>query len=114
MERERKKEIIAEYKQQRTAGGVYRIFNKETGKGLVKADINLEAVHNRFNFSKKTDTCIFLTLKQDWNKYGSKSFDFEILQEIKCKDEEDTKAFRDRLKKLEEVWKEKFDADKLY
>ena len=114
MDKARKKEIITEYKQQKATGGVYRIRNMETGKSLIKADVNLEAVENRFNFSQKTNSCIMLKLQQDWNKYGSKVFVFEILKQIKIDNTESPVDFRRRLKNLEEEWKAKYPGEQLY
>lgn len=114
MNKERKKEIITEYKQQKTTGGVYRIRNIETGKSLIKADVNLEAVENRFNFSQKTNSCIMPKLQQDWNKHGPKAFVFEIIKQIKIDNTESSAAFRKRLKNLEEEWKTKYSGEQLY
>ena len=114
MDKERKKQIISEYKQQKTTGGVYRIYNKQTNKSLIKADINLQAVQNRFRFSQKLNNCYTIILQQDWLKYGTDAFAFEILMEIEMKSEENLKVFRDRLKRLEEEWKEKYSSEGLY
>ena len=114
MEKAKRKQIIAEYKQQKTTGGVYRILNKETGKSLIKSDINMEAIRNRFNFAQKTNTCIILKLQHDWNKYGSEAYVLETFEEIEIKNDKNLKAFRDRLKKLEEKWKEKYTEEQLY
>ena len=57
----RKKELVAEYKQQTITGGIYRIFNKETEKSLIKGDINLEADKNRLRreaYSEQDQICI--------------------------------------------------------
>lgn len=114
MDKKRRKEIVAEYKQQKTKGGVYRIYNTETGRNLIKAEINLEAFKNRFDFSIKIDSCIMIKLQEDWSKYGSASFVLEILQETEMKSDETQKTFKDRLKLLEEEWKAKYDPVQLY
>ena len=53
-------------------------------------------------------------MKADWAQYGPDSFVLEILEEIKMENEESPRAFRDRLKKLEEQWKEKYPAELRY
>ena len=50
----------------------------------------------------------------DWMQYGPDGFALEILEEIEIKNEESTGAFRDRLKKLEEQWREKYPQELLY
>ena len=86
----------------------------DTGKSLIKGDVNLEAVENRFLFSKKINSAFTLTIAADWAKYGSDGFAIEIIEEIKPENEESSKAFRDRLKKLEGLHKEKYPEELLY
>ncbi len=114
MDKQRKKEIVAEYKQQKSTGGIYRIYNKETGKNFIKGESNLEAVANRFAFSQKINSAYTIVMNADWARYGPDSFAMEILEEIKIGGEESPKAFRDRLKKLEEQWREKYSPELLY
>ena len=114
MDKQRKKEIITEYKQQKSTGGIYCIYNKETGKSFIKGELNLEAVANRFAFSQKINSAYTIVMKEDWTQYGPDGFAMEILEEIKIGGEESSKAFRDRLKKLEEQWKEKYPPELLY
>jgi hypothetical protein len=114
MDKQRKKEIITEYKQQKSKGGVYCIFNKETGKRFIKGEYNLEAVKNRFSFSQKINSPYTVVMTADWMQYGPDGFALEILEEIEIKNEESPGAFRDRLKKLEEQWREKYPQELLY
>ena len=110
----RKKELIAEYKQQTNTGGVYRIFHTKTGKSLIKGDINLEAVENRLRFSQKINTPFTIALQQDWIRYGGDAFSIEILEETKQGAEESLGAFKDRLKRMAELWKEKYTPQQIY
>lgn len=114
MDKERKREIIADYKQQKTTGGVYAIKNRENDKLFIKGDINMEAAGNRFDFSQKVNSCVQIKMREDWEKYGPAAFTFEVIREIEQKSEESPKAFRDRLKKLEALCKEEYTPDKLY
>lgn len=114
MDKERKREIIADYKQQKTIGGVYVIKNKENGKVFIKGDINMEAARNRFDFSQKVNSCVQIKMREDWETYGPAAFTFEVIKEIEQKSEESPKSFRDRLKKLEELNKEEYAPDKQY
>lgn len=114
MEKQRKKEIITEYKQKKSTGGVYRIYNKETGKGFIKGDENLEAVENRLLFSQKINSAFTIVMAREWAEYGPDCFAMEILEETKIGDEESSRAFKDRLKKLEEKWKERYTPEQLY
>ncbi len=114
MDKQRKKEIITEYKQKKNTGGVYRIYNKKTGKSFIKGDADLEAVENRFLFSQKINSAFTIVMATDWAEYGPDSFAMEIMEETKIGSEESPRAFRDRLKKLGEQWKEKYPPELLY
>ncbi len=114
MEKERKREIIANYKQQKTTGGIYAIKNTENKKIFIKADINLEAARNRFDFSQKVNSCVQIKMREEWEKYGPGAFAFEILREIELGAEEPQRAFKDRLKKLEEECKSEYPEELLY
>ena len=114
MEKQRRKELVTEYKLQKTKGGIYRIVNQATGKSLVKAEINLEALRNRMNFSFQINSCPVLKLQEDWKKYGKDAFLFEILEEIEQGETEDLRGFKVRLADLEEKWKATHQPGGLY
>ena len=71
-------------------------------------------MENRFNFSVKTNSCINLKLREDWNKYGANSFTFEILEEIEMKPEIDRRQFKKQLDELADKYSEKMNEDELY
>lgn len=110
----RKKELIQEYKLRKLSGGVYKITNTANGRYWLKSETNIQGIKNRFEFSKKTNSCVHLKMKKDWDKYGAEAFNFEILDEIEMKDSQTIEEFIDDLKTLEEIWAEKFDAEKSY
>ena len=71
-------------------------------------------MQNRFNFSVKTNSCLNLKLRNDWNKYGSNSFTFEILEEVEMKSEMDRRQFKKQLDELADKYSEKMNEDELY
>lgn len=114
MEREKKREIINEYKQRKTAGGVYKVTNTANGRYMIKAEVDLQSFQNRFNFNQRMKGCLHPKMQKDHKEYGSEVFVLEILEEVEKKEEESTMGFRDRLKRLEESWAERFDREKAY
>lgn len=64
-------------------------------------------MQNRFNFSVKTNSCLNLKLRNDWNKYGANSFTFEILEEVEMKSEMDRRQFKKQLDELADKYSEK-------
>lgn len=111
---DRRKELLLEYKARKVSGGVYKITNTANERFLLKAVTNLQGDKNHFEFSQKTNSCVFLSMQKEWNEYGADAFTFEILEEIEMKDTQTLKDFKDDLKVLEEIWAEKFDAEKAY
>ncbi|KMW24696.1 hypothetical protein HMPREF0977_01691 [Clostridium sp. 1_1_41A1FAA] len=71
-------------------------------------------MQNRFNFSVKTNSCLNLKLRNDWNKYGANSFTFEILEEVEMKSEMDRRQFKKQLDELADKYSEKMNEDELY
>ena len=114
MKNEKRKQVIYEYKEKKTTGGVYKITNIETGKSLIKGEIDLKSMENRFNFSVSINSCLNPKLQSDQKKYGPKSFKFEILEEIEKKPELDNRQFKKQLNELAEKYIEKLDKEKLY
>lgn len=114
MNKDRKREIINEYKQKKTKGGVYKITNTANGKYMLKAEMDLQSFQNRFNFSMRMNTCLHPKMQKDFNEYGAEAFILEFLEEVEKKEEESVMGFRDRLKRLEETWADKFDQEKAY
>ena len=114
MKNEKRKQAIYEYKEKKTTGGVYKITNTESKKSLIKGEIDLASMHNRFNFSVKTNSCLNLKLRNDWKKYGANSFTFEILEEVEMKPEMDRRQFKKQLDELADKYAEKMNEDELY
>ncbi|WP_071162434.1 GIY-YIG nuclease family protein [[Clostridium] dakarense] len=109
-----RKEAILEYKERPVSGGIYKVTNTVNGKYLLINDIDLKSAENRFNFFKKTGSGIHMKVEKDVKEFGADKFKFEILEEIEMKEGQSKKDFKEDLKALEEVWKEKFDPSKSY
>jgi hypothetical protein len=109
-----KKELINEYKNKKQIGGICKITNIKTGKILLITAPNIEAIKNRFEFSKKMDSCINCKLQNDWNKYGSDSFDFEIIEELEENNEQTAKEFNEDLNLLLEIYLNKLSNEDMY
>lgn len=114
IDKERKKEIVSQYKQRKTTGGVYKVTNTANGKYMLKAEVDLQSFQNRFNFSVRMNSCLHPKMQKDFNAYGAEAFTLEFLEEVEKKEEESNMGFKDRLKRLEEQWAEKFDKEKAY
>lgn len=111
---QKRKDAIYEYKERKTTGGVYKITNTATGKSLIKAEIDLKSMENRFKFSVSTNSCVNIKMQKDWNEFGAKSFIFEILEDMEMKCDMSVGEFKKDLKKLEEEYISKINSEDLY
>lgn len=114
LDKEKKKELVSNYKQKITTGGVYQITNVKNNKCLIKAEIDLQSFQNRFAFSQKIGSCLHPKLKVDFDAGGANLFELEILEEVEQKPDESPRGFKLRLKEMEDKWKERFGFENLY
>ena len=101
-----KKEIRKSYKQTLTPMGVYQIKNFVNGKIFIGSSKNIPGRINRHKFQLKFGGEDIKELVEDYSRYGEENFSFEILDELKPKDEPGYNYSED-LEVLEELWKEK-------
>jgi hypothetical protein len=114
MEKQSKKEKMAEYKERKVTGGIYAIKNSVTGKLLLLSTCDLQGSQNRFLFSQKTGSCINIKLQDDYSKYGADAFVFEVLEDLEKKETQTAKEFTEDMKILLELWTEKLKDSMLY
>lgn len=114
MDKERKKALRSAYKDRLAVGGVYIIRNHANGKMLLLSTSDLQGSKNQFDFSKRNNSLCHLKIQEDWKKFGSDKFSFEVLEELKMQENQLFKEFREEIKLLEQIWLERLAADKLY
>ena len=97
------KEMKEEYKLYKSPKGVYQIKNKKNGKILIGSSTDLKAIWNRqrtqLNFGSHPNQ----ELQKEWKEFGEESFEYEIIAEIKEKDDEE-KDYKKEVKELEELY----------
>lgn len=114
MERNKRKELLREYKERKITGGIYIIKNTVNRKILLLSTTDLHGCKNRFDFSQKTNCCVYMKLQKDWKEFGRDAFVFEVLEDIEKKETQTLKEFQDDIEVLEEIWVEKLDDCNLY
>jgi hypothetical protein len=97
------KEMKNEYKLYKSRKGVYQIRNKSNGKILIGTSTDLKAIWNRQRTQLNFGSHPNIELQKDWKQYGEESFEYEILMEIKEKENEDI-DYKKELKELEELY----------
>ena len=101
-----RKEIHREYKERVKPAGVYQVKNLSNGKVLLASSLNLEGPLNRHRFMLKIGSHTNKALQKDWDELGPDQFTFEILEEVKRKDDPNFNL-KDELTLLEMIWLEK-------
>jgi hypothetical protein len=115
-DRARRKEIVANYKQNPPEAGVYRVINTRTGKSLIGSTTNLESIQAKLQFARKTGSgsALDMRLRDDVRQYGIDAFEVEIIEKLERRAEMSDADLRSELKLLEALCREQFQADELY
>ncbi len=101
-----RQEIKREYKERKKPAGIFQIKNTANGKVLLGSSLNLEGPLNAARFMLKLGSHHNEALQNDWNEVGQDKFVFEILEEVKVKDDPNFNL-EDELTLLEQIWLEK-------
>lgn len=101
-----RKELNREYVERVKPAGIYQVKNIANGKMLLGSSLNLEGPLNRHKFMLKIGSHTNKTLQADWNELGQNTFVFEVLEEVKMK-EDPNFNLQDELTLLEMIWLEK-------
>jgi len=101
-----RKDINREYLERVKPAGVFQVKNTANGKVLLGSSLNLEGPLNRHKFMLKIGSHTNKALQKDWDELGPDKFIFEILEEVKVKDDPNFNL-KDELTLLELIWLEK-------
>lgn len=108
---ERKKELLAAYKERPVTGGVYAIRCLPTGCLFLYCSPDPRGQQNRFDFSVSTGTCVHACLATDWRVHGSGAFTFAVLESLEKPLEQTQPAFLADLAALTDAWREKLTGE---
>ena len=114
MDKQKRKEMTAAYREQRAQGGVVAIVCAATGRRLLMSGADLRGMQNRFRFASATGSCVSPRIQADWSRYGADAFSLEVLETLEQKEDQDAAAFRGDVRALEELWREKYAPEELY
>ncbi|MCX6304132.1 MAG: GIY-YIG nuclease family protein [Bacteroidetes bacterium] len=82
-----KKEMKSEYKLIKFRAGIYQIMNKSDHRSYLQASSDLDRAFNSDIFQLKAGMHSNKSLQKDWNNLGSETFEFNIFDELKVKDD---------------------------
>ncbi len=88
--------------------GIVQVKNLQNGRIYLTASANTPGTMNSIRFQLKMGTFLPCpALAKDWNELGERNFTIEVLDELKPRDDDPTRDYRDDLKALETMWMEK-------
>ncbi|MFK9093056.1 GIY-YIG nuclease family protein [Bacillus salipaludis] len=104
MDKNRRKELKAEYKEIKTYMGVYQIINNANGKIYVDSCPNLKNKWLTLQAQLEMGMFANFQLQKDWNELGAEAFDYEVLEK---KDAGEVTDKRWEVKQMKKPWLEK-------
>lgn len=99
-DKQRRKELLAQYKELPTYFGVIRVTNTENGRMFVSAFPNLKNKWHTIQGQLQMGKHYNAALQRDWNECGPDAFTYEVLQEEKAGDLD----VRYEMKRMEKQW----------
>jgi len=104
---EHRAELKKAYKETHKPMGVYQIRNDVNGKVFVGVSLNLPGILNRHRFELNMGNHQNKVLQTEWREFGESHFTFDILDELKPRNEEVPHNYREELAVLEALWLDK-------
>lgn len=101
-----KKALKAQYKNRTVVGGVFCIWCTAADAKWLRSTTDMQGSKNRFSFSVSTNFCPEPCMTDAWRRYGASAFFFEVLEEIKKKEEQTEREFSDDVAVLLQLWTE--------
>ncbi|MFS0726090.1 GIY-YIG nuclease family protein [Paenibacillus sp. 1P07SE] len=84
---DRRKQLVAEYQQQKREMGIYEIVNKTSGRRYVAASPTLQTVWGKEQFVLSMGTHTNKELQRDWTALGAEQFEFSVVETLKLADD---------------------------
>jgi hypothetical protein len=103
-----KQDLKREYRERIKPAGIFQIKNLTNGKVFLGSTLNLEGALNGHSFFLKTNGHHNKAMQLEFNESGADKFVFEILEEVKVRDDPNFNL-DDELTLLEEIWIEKLE-----
>lgn len=111
MDKQDRKSAIAQFKERKSACGIYAVICTATGEAWAGTSRNLEAQKRSMWFTLNSGSGPFLTLQKLWNEHGEREFRFEELDRLK--DDFSALLLAGELRKRQKLWQERLKASQL-
>lgn len=113
MDSAKRKALKDSYKNKETIGGIYCIICRSSGeikRQWILSSVDMESTKKRFEFALQIKSTPDPSMRREWEEYGSESFSFVLLEEMKKTELQTAREFAADIKTLLEMWLEKAEA----
>ena len=113
---ERRKQLVAEYQQQKREMGIYEIVNTTSGRRYVAISPTLQSVWGKEQFVLSMGSHVNKELQHDWRALGAEQFEFRVVETLElgddiCNDYKDVKTAEGAFDRLAgDAYKRKLEA----
>ncbi|MBN7772117.1 GIY-YIG nuclease family protein [Clostridium aminobutyricum] len=101
MDKNRRKELVEQYKQIKIYMGIFQIKNEKNGKIYIGTCSNLKNRWLTLRGQLEIGRFANAELQKEWKQQGPEVFDYEVLEQKEVKPETDVKW---ELKQMEKMW----------
>ncbi len=89
MDKQRRKELLAAYKQMKTKMGIFQIKNLQNGKVYIGPCNNLKSRWLTIKGQLETGRFANAALQKEWNELGPEAFEYSVLEEKEIEEQTD-------------------------
>lgn len=107
MDKSRRKELMEQYKQMKSAMGIFIVRCKVNNKCYIQTTQDLKGLMNRTQVQLMAGLHKNKELQKEWNDLGSDNFTIEILENLKYDKDETKTDYSEELKVMQFIWEEK-------
>lgn len=107
MDAAKRKELKNAYKTRTITGGIFCIECNGNHRKWIRSATDLEGSKNRFMFAVNIGGCPEPSMSREWTQYGTGSFSFTVLEELKKGETQSAEEFAADIDALYEIWLEK-------
>jgi hypothetical protein len=109
MDKNRKRDLLREYKEREKQEGVYAVRCTASGQVWTSASRNLDKQHNTTWFQLRANGHPNKDMQAAWNTHGEGAFTYEILEEVK---DDNPLLIAALLKEREAEWRKELGASR--
>jgi len=82
MKRERRRQLVNDYKERKVARGIFAVRCPASGEGWLGIGRSLDNMRNGIWFALRLGTHPCKSLQAAWNAHGEESFVYEVVEEV--------------------------------